>query len=99
MSESSHSSLGRVHTVNDGSSSIKFALFEASDPPRRIHRGTIERVDPRKTGSEWIDILERDLWWVGPLGNRLWLGGECRERSIAFGLHGLPSNGSRDSHR
>jgi acetate kinase len=31
-------------TVNGGSSSIKFALFEAGEPPRRILSGLVERI-------------------------------------------------------
>ena len=31
-------------TINGGSSSIKFALFEAGDPLRRILEGSIERI-------------------------------------------------------
>jgi acetate kinase len=31
-------------TINGGSSSIKFALFEAGDPPRRLMAGGIERI-------------------------------------------------------
>ena len=34
----------RILTINGGSSSIKFALFEAGDPPRRILEGAIERI-------------------------------------------------------
>jgi acetate kinase len=34
----------RILTVNGGSSSIKFALFEAGDPLRRILEGEIERI-------------------------------------------------------
>ncbi len=34
----------RILTVNGGSSSIKFALFEACDPLRRILEGAIERI-------------------------------------------------------
>jgi acetate kinase len=34
----------RILAVNGGSSSIKFALFEAGDPPRRILGGEIERI-------------------------------------------------------
>jgi acetate kinase len=34
----------RILTINDGSSSIKFALFEAGDPLRRILEGEIERI-------------------------------------------------------
>jgi hypothetical protein len=34
----------RVLTINGGSSSIKFALFEAGDSLRRILEGVIERI-------------------------------------------------------
>ena len=34
----------RILTVNGGSSSIKFALFEAGDSLRRILDGAIERI-------------------------------------------------------
>jgi acetate kinase len=34
----------RILTVNGGSSSIKFAVFEAGDPLRRILEGAIERI-------------------------------------------------------
>ncbi len=34
----------RILTINGGSSSIKFALFEAGDSLRRILEGTIERI-------------------------------------------------------
>ncbi len=34
----------RILTINGGSSSIKFALFEAADPLRRILEGGIERI-------------------------------------------------------
>jgi acetate kinase len=34
----------RILTINGGSSSIKFALFEAGDPLRRVVEGSIERI-------------------------------------------------------
>ncbi len=34
----------RILTINGGSSSIKFALFEAGDSLRRILEGSIERI-------------------------------------------------------
>jgi acetate kinase len=34
----------RILTINDGSPSIKFALFEAGDSLRRILEGEIERI-------------------------------------------------------
>ena len=33
-----------VLTINGGSSSIKFALFEAGNPLRRVLEGSIERI-------------------------------------------------------
>ncbi len=33
-----------IMTINGGSSSIKFALFEAGDPLRRILEGAIDRI-------------------------------------------------------
>ena len=33
-----------ILTINGGSSSIKFALFEAGDSPVRILRGVIDRI-------------------------------------------------------
>jgi acetate kinase len=42
----------RILTINGGSSSIKFALFEAGDSLRRILEGRIER----------IGLPERRLW-------------------------------------
>ena len=33
-----------ILAINGGSSSIKFALFESSDPPRRILEGVIDRI-------------------------------------------------------
>ena len=34
----------RILTINGGSSSIKFALFEAGSPLRRILEGAIDRI-------------------------------------------------------
>jgi len=34
----------QILTINGGSSSIKFALFEVGDPLRRILEGEIERI-------------------------------------------------------
>jgi acetate kinase len=34
----------RVLTINGGSSSIKYAIFEAGDPPRRMLKGAVERI-------------------------------------------------------
>jgi len=45
-----------ILTINGGSSSIKFALFEADDPPPRIIEGGIERIGlPEATF--WVKAL------------------------------------------
>ncbi|MGA7828699.1 MAG: hypothetical protein WCA04_13615 [Geobacteraceae bacterium] len=49
----------RILTINGGSSSIKFALFEVSDPLSRILEARIER----------IGLPEATIWtqaWVSP---------------------------------
>jgi acetate kinase len=58
--------LTRILTINGGSSSIKFALFEAGDPPRRILEGGIERIglpEPtfRVKGSDQADNFSRPV--------------------------------------
>jgi acetate kinase len=58
--------LTRILTINGGSSSIKFALFEAGDPPRRILEGGIERIGlPEATfrvkGSDQADNFSRPV--------------------------------------
>ena len=35
---------GHILTVNAGSSSVKFAIFTASDSPQRILSGQVERI-------------------------------------------------------
>ncbi len=34
----------RILTINGGSSSVKFAVFEGGDPPRRLAGGAVERI-------------------------------------------------------
>jgi hypothetical protein len=46
----------RILTINGGSSSIKFALFEAGDPLRRIIEGGIERIGLPEA-SFWVKAL------------------------------------------
>ena len=41
-----------VLTINGGSSSIKFALFEVGDSRRRILEGELERIGCRKPPCE-----------------------------------------------
>ena len=55
-----------ILTINGGSSSIKFALFEASDPLRRIFQGAIERIGLpeavlRVKGPDQADNFSRPL--------------------------------------
>lgn len=56
----------RIMTVNGGSSSIKFALFDAGDPLRRILEGGIERIGMpdailRVKGSAAADNMSRPV--------------------------------------
>ncbi len=56
----------RILTINGGSSSIKFALFEAGDPLRRILEGGIERIgQPEATlevkGMDPADTVSQSL--------------------------------------
>jgi acetate kinase len=58
--------LTRILPITGGSSSIKFALFEAGDPPRRILEGGIERIglpEPtfRVKGSDQADNFSRPV--------------------------------------
>jgi acetate kinase len=60
-------------TINGGSSSIKFALFDAVDSLRRILAGGIERIGLleaclRVKGSNQADNFSRRAGHVGPLG-------------------------------
>ena len=53
-----------ILTINGGSSSVKFALFEAAEPPRRILGGAIERVGTpgatlRVKGADPADDLSK----------------------------------------
>jgi len=61
----------RVLTVNGGSSSIKFAIFDAGDPPRRIRGGTVERVQSSDMAVEQLG----DLAGVTAVGHRVVHGG------------------------
>ncbi|MEI9898101.1 MAG: hypothetical protein WDN28_30645 [Chthoniobacter sp.] len=50
----------RVLTINGGSSSIKFALFEIGDSPRRILGGEIERIGQPQTTLHVKGLKETD---------------------------------------
>jgi acetate kinase len=54
----------RILTINGGSSSIKFALFEAGGPLRRILEGVVERIglpdavlQVKGANPDWFGIL------------------------------------------
>jgi acetate kinase len=56
----------KILTINGGSSSIKFALFDAGDSLRRILAGGIERIGLpeaclRVKGSDQADNFSRPL--------------------------------------
>ncbi len=56
----------RILTINGGSSSIKFALFEADGSPRRMLEGAIDRIGQaqatlRVKGLDLADIFSRPL--------------------------------------
>ncbi len=47
MSHTTHETLGQrpvILTINGGSSSIKFAVFDSADPSRRVFSGQVERI-------------------------------------------------------
>ncbi len=63
----------RILTINGGSSSIKFALFEACESPRRIIEGGIERIglpEPtfRVKGSDEVNRAQ----WRRRITSRRW---------------------------
>ena len=74
--------MASVLSVNAGSSSLKFALFEAGDPPRRLLSGQIERIGtaggPADHASCVDAVMERVRQsgeTVGAVGHRIVHGG------------------------
>lgn len=67
----------RVLTLNAGSSSVKFAVFEPGDPPRRVSGGTLERApDP---GPALAALEARGAFeGVAAVGHRVVHGGPNR---------------------
>lgn len=65
-----------VLAVNGGSSSIKFALFESGDPPRRALHGNINRIGLSDTQLTWTDAV----------------GGLPRSKSLPAGDHKSAAN-------
>lgn len=51
----------RILTINGGSSSIKFALFESGDPPRRVQSGQIERIGQATARLLVGDAVPKDI--------------------------------------
>lgn len=56
----------RILAINGGSSSIKFALFDAADPPERVMAGAIERIGLadarlRVKGADPADNFSRSI--------------------------------------
>jgi acetate kinase len=49
-----------ILTINGGSSSIKFALFEAGDSLRRILEDAIERIGPPEAALRVIGLNQAD---------------------------------------
>ena len=65
-----------VLTINGGSSSIRFGVYDAGEPPLRRLAGTIERLaasDHRKAVADLLDRLEADPIFasVGAIGHRV----------------------------
>lgn len=92
-----------ILSINGGSSSIKFALFEAADPLRRVLEGAIERIGLpdaalRVTGANRADHISRPVSAMdhGAAGAALvaWIEERVRrERLVAIGhrvVHGGP---------
>src|ERR1019366_3888194 len=63
-----------VLTINGGSSSIRFAVYEVGDTARRQVDGTIDRItDHRAAVGELVDRLEAEAVWpsVRAIGHRV----------------------------
>ena len=67
----------RILAVNGGSSSVKFALFAAGDPPRVLHRGAVDRIAHNAIPTDWLDALALGghLQGVVAVGHRVVHGG------------------------
>jgi len=96
----------RILTINGGSSSIKFALFEAADPLRRILEGSIERIGlPEATfrvkGVDQADNFSRPvavpdhMAAVGALMD--WIDKRCGHEGLSAVGHRIVHGGSKYS--
>ena len=72
----------RILTINGGSSSIKFALFEAGEPPRRILDGKLDRV-----GLSGTNLTFRDF--TGKSQDSLTIDADDRGSAVEFLLDSL----------
>ena len=71
------SSLTSVLTINAGSSSVKFAVYQTGDSPRRVFSGTLDRIGMSGMTLSWrttdarsaeaLKELPHDAQWVGRL--------------------------------
>ena len=100
----------RILTVNGGSSSIRFALYQMGDPPRRGLRGKIDRVGLRGTNFAFDDParMQQDELGIGELDHRSaasflldWLEEQIGLSSIAAVGHRVVNGGAkyREPHR
>jgi acetate kinase len=70
-----------VLTINGGSSSIKFAVYQPNDPPQRLAAGKIDRLDTSAGSEQAVQKLLRSLTdQLGPapfaaIGHRIVHGG------------------------
>jgi acetate kinase len=79
----------RILTLNAGSSSLKFALFDGGAPPRQITSGTVERIG--RAVPDHAHALEEALSGLKPhghladlavVGHRIVHGGSAFDRSV-----------------
>jgi acetate kinase len=74
----------RVLTINSGSSSVRYALFEPAEPrPRRVAEGTMERVgasDEAAAVRELIGRLGAEDTIIAAIGHRIVHGGPRYDR-------------------
>jgi acetate kinase len=54
----------RILTVNGGSSSVKFALYGAGEPPQRLAQGSVERIGLPGGPADFAAAAEELLGWV-----------------------------------
>src|SRR5205809_587994 len=50
-----------ILTINGGSSSIKFAVYQPSDTPQRLFAGNVERLDTSSSSEDAIQRLIQSL--------------------------------------